>query len=92
MSLIWLEEHFQEVIFYNVSSPTLYNAYLTVIDDAGSLQAVLVLEKPMPVMNYALEHRASSALIVATGFVVGDPGLEGSGDLNNGGGCKMIII
>lgn len=46
----------QDVIFSDVNSTTLYQNYVTVIGG----QAWLVLENPLPAMNYAIEKTASS--------------------------------
>lgn len=51
----------QEVIFENLTSVSVHSAYLTIIGDDGMQPvAAIVLDPPMPVMNYVLEKKASS--------------------------------
>jgi hypothetical protein len=55
------------VIFSDVTSPVLHSLWLTVGSNHGSsLEAFMVLEKPTPVMNYALENKAASAFPALT--------------------------
>lgn len=52
------------MIFYDVSTPCVSTCYLACVGgDADLNKAVLVVEAPTPVMNFALEHKASSFLL-----------------------------
>lgn len=51
----------EEVIFENLSSVSIHSAYYTIIGEDGTQPvAVIVLDTPMPVMNFVLENKASS--------------------------------
>ena len=55
------QKNMQEVIFENLTSVSVHSAYFTIIGDDGMQPvAAIVLDPPMPVMNYVLEKKASS--------------------------------